>query len=139
MRGDIVLKPNPAEPNEKPNVLNVVKGYIQLLKKDTVGFLTLRDELGANQYAVNLKKIRNAMKQNLFEDIVTDKFGVASCRIVRILLDKGKLDESQVQKLSMLPPRDVRQKLDDLLIAGVVEIQVRLLKRKAEHELVSDP
>lgn len=125
LRGDIVLKPDPVNPNEKPSVISVVNGYFHLLKTDKVGFLSVRDELGANKYAVNLKKIRVAMKQRLFEDIVTDRFGVPSCRIVRILLDKGKLDESQIQKLAMLPPKDVRHKLGELMTAGIIEVQVK--------------
>jgi DNA-directed RNA polymerase III subunit RPC3 len=124
LRGDIVLPPNPSDPTNKPGVAEVVQAYFQLLRNDNAGFLTLRDELGANQYAVNFKKLKHTMKRTLFEGLLTDRFGVASCRIVRILMEKGKLDESRIQKLAMLPPKDVRYKLGMLLTAGIVEIQV---------------
>lgn len=125
MRGDIVLPPNPGDPKKKPSVAEIVQAYFQLLRSDTAGFLTQRDELGANQYAVNFKKLNHTMKWNVFEGLLTDRFGVACCRIVRILLDKGKLDESRIQKLAMLPPKDVRHMLGTLLTAGIVEIQVK--------------
>jgi hypothetical protein len=118
------LPPYPGDPKKKPGVAEIVQAYFQLLRGDNAGFLALRDEFGANQYAVNFKKLKHTMKRNLFEGLLTDRFGMASCRIVRILLDKGKLDESRIQKLAMLPPKDVRYKLGILVAAGIVEIQV---------------
>ncbi|KAI8051045.1 uncharacterized protein B0P05DRAFT_562718 [Gilbertella persicaria] len=115
-RGDLVL---PGQPS--PPVIQVVEGYFQLLRSG--GFLALRDELGANQYAVNFKRLRYLMKRHILEGCITDRFGVACCRIVRILLDKGKLDESQIQKLSMLPLKDVRHKLGILITHNLIEIQ----------------
>lgn len=122
-RGDIVLPVDPQDPRKKPSVNEVVQGYVDLLRSDPSGFIKLRDEMGAGQYSVNFEKVRHAMKQKLFEGLLADRFGDTSCRIIRILIDKGKLDESQIQKYSMLPPKDVRHKLDILLTAGVVEIQ----------------
>ncbi|KAG2210296.1 hypothetical protein INT47_003281 [Mucor saturninus] len=122
-RGDIVLPTNPMDKKEKPSVNEVVQGYVDLLRTDPSGFIKRRDELGSNQFSVNFARLRQAMKKELLEGLVTDKFGVACCRIVRILNDKGKLDESQIQKYAMLPPKDVRQKLDTLLLSGLVEIQ----------------
>ncbi|KAI8642003.1 hypothetical protein BD408DRAFT_345036 [Parasitella parasitica] len=122
-RNDLVLQQPTAKKHKAPDVIDVVKGYFRLLQTDSAGFLTKRDELGANQYAVNLKRIRHAMKRALLEGLLTERFGVASCRIVRILLDKGKLDEAQIQKLAMLPAVDVKLKLDILLTNGIVEIQ----------------
>lgn len=124
-RGDIVLPTDPSDPQKKPSINEVVQGYVDLLRTSHCGFLKLRDELGANQYAVNFAKLRHVMKRELLDGLVLDKFGLASCRIVRILCDKGKLDESQVQKYSMLPLKDVRHKLSTLLTSGVVEIQVK--------------
>ncbi|CAO3639249.1 unnamed protein product [Mucor hiemalis] len=122
-RGDIVLPLDPQNPRKKPSVNEVVQGYIDLLRVDSSGFIKLRDELGSGQYSVNFEKVRHAMKKKLFEGLLADRYGDSSCRIIRILIDKGKLDESQIQKYSMLPPKDVRHKLDILLTAGVVEIQ----------------
>ncbi|GAA5815324.1 hypothetical protein MFLAVUS_008830 [Mucor flavus] len=122
-RGDILLPADPYNPTKKPSVNQVVQGYVDLLKSDKAGFIKTEDKLGSHQYAVNLAKLRHTMKCELLEGLVNDKFGLACCRIVRILCDKGKLDESQVQKYAMLPLKDVRFKLSTLLTAGIVEIQ----------------
>ncbi|CAO0791294.1 unnamed protein product [Mucor circinelloides] len=128
-RGDLLLDPTPnssSSRNKKkdlPDVGKVVNGYFQLLQLDNAGFLKRRDELGANQYAVNFKRVRHVMKRHLFEGLLKERFGIASCRIVRILLEKGKLEESQIQKLAMLPPKDVRLKLGVLLTQGIVSVQ----------------
>lgn len=102
---------------------DTVRGYITLLKTDSAGFVKSKDERGANQFAVNFEKLRNTMKRKVMEGLVQERYGVATCRIMRILIERGKLDESQVQKLAMLPPKDTREKLALLKTKGFVEIQ----------------
>ncbi|KAI8148741.1 RNA polymerase III subunit RPC82-domain-containing protein [Fennellomyces sp. T-0311] len=122
-KDDIVLQPDPLNPDRKPALQDVVRAYIMLLKTDQAGFIKSKDELGANQFAVNFSKLRDSMRRRVFEGILREKYGVATCRIVRILIEKGKLDESQVQKLAMLPPKEAREKLALLHTKGIVEIQ----------------
>lgn len=94
-----------------------------MLKTDAAGFVKSKDERGANQFAVNFEKLRYTMKRKVMEGLVQERYGVATCRILRILIERGKLDESQVQKLAMLPPKDTREKLALLKTKGFVEIQ----------------
>ncbi|KAL0089313.1 hypothetical protein J3Q64DRAFT_1808606 [Phycomyces blakesleeanus] len=122
-QGDIVLQPDLINPGKKPSVQDIITGYITLLKIDSAGFVRSRDELGSSQYSINFLKLRENMKRKLLEGLVREKMGVATCRILRILIEKGKLDESQVQKLAMLPPKDTREKLALLNLRGFVEIQ----------------
>ncbi|KAI8885246.1 hypothetical protein K501DRAFT_180386 [Backusella circina FSU 941] len=122
-RGDIVLPSDPLEPSKRPSLQDVVKAYIILLKTDPSGFIKSKDDRGANQYAVNFEKLRISMKRRLIEGLVRERYGVATCRILRILIEKGKLDELQVQKLAMLPSKDTREKLALLKTKGFVEIQ----------------
>ncbi|KAG1449141.1 hypothetical protein G6F46_008167 [Rhizopus delemar] len=122
-RGDIVLPKDPLEPNKKPSLQEIVRGYITLLKMDPAGFIKSKDERGANHYAVNFEKLRNTMKRRIIEGLVRERYGVATCRVFKILIEKGKLDESQIQKLAMLPAKDTREKLALLKTKGFVEIQ----------------
>ncbi|KAI8380754.1 hypothetical protein BD560DRAFT_387024 [Blakeslea trispora] len=123
-RGDLVI-----QTDTPPSVLQVIEGYFQLLRIDRI--LVTRDELGAHQYAVNFKRLRQMIQQDILEGLITDRFGQASCRLVRILLDKGKLDEQQLQRLSMLPLKDVRQKLNQLMLHHIVRSQE--IPRSATH------
>ncbi|KAI8373043.1 uncharacterized protein BYT42DRAFT_594851 [Radiomyces spectabilis] len=120
---DIILQPDPLNPGKKPSFQEAVKGYITLLKMDQAGFIKSKDERGANHFSINFAKLRETTKRKLLEALIRERYGVATCRIVRILIEKGKLDESQVQKLGMLPPKDTRDKLGLLLTKGFVEIQ----------------
>ncbi|CAO3612717.1 unnamed protein product [Mucor hiemalis] len=122
-RGDISLPKDPLDAKKSPSLQDTVRGYITLLKVDQAGFVKSKDERGANQYAVNFEKLRGSMKRRVMEGLVREKYGVATCRIMRILIERGKLDESQVQKLAMLPPKDTREKLALLKTKGFVEIQ----------------
>ncbi|KAI7866936.1 RNA polymerase III subunit RPC82-domain-containing protein [Mucor mucedo] len=122
-RKDINLPKDILEPNKPPSLQDTVRGYITLLKTDAAGFVKSKDERGANQYAVNFEKLRYTMKRKVMEGLVQERYGVATCRIMRILIERGKLDESQVQKLAMLPPKDTREKLALLKTKGFVEIQ----------------
>ncbi|KAI8092326.1 RNA polymerase III subunit RPC82-domain-containing protein [Gilbertella persicaria] len=122
-RGDISLPKDPLEPKKGPSLQETVRGYITLLKTDAAGFVKSKDERGANQYAINFEKLRNTMKRKMVEGLVRERYGVATCRIMRILIERGKLDESQVQKLAMLPPKDTREKLALLKTKGFAEIQ----------------
>ncbi|KAI9308579.1 hypothetical protein BJ944DRAFT_156030 [Cunninghamella echinulata] len=124
-QGDIVLQQDilDSHSNRKPSTQETLRGYINLLKLDQSGFLKTRDDLGSNQYSINLYKLRLSMKRKILETLLRERLGVATCRIVRILIEKGKLDESQVQKLAMLPPKDTREKLALLHLHGFVEIQ----------------
>ncbi|KAI9252078.1 hypothetical protein EDC94DRAFT_526244 [Helicostylum pulchrum] len=122
-RKDINLPKDIIEPNKPPSLQDTVRGYITLLKTDSAGFVKSKDERGANQYCINFAKLRNTMKRRVMEGLVQERYGVATCRILRILIERGKLDESQVQKLAMLPPKDTREKLALLKTKGFVEIQ----------------
>ncbi|KAI8645635.1 RNA polymerase III subunit RPC82-domain-containing protein [Parasitella parasitica] len=122
-RGDISLPKDLLDPKKGPSLQETVRGYIILLKTDTAGFVKSKDERGASQYAVDFAKLRNTMKRRVVEGLIRERYGVATCRILRILIERGKLDESQVQKLAMLPPKDTREKLALLKTKGFVEIQ----------------
>ncbi|KAI8367764.1 RNA polymerase III subunit RPC82-domain-containing protein [Blakeslea trispora] len=122
-RGDISLPKDPLEPKKGPSLQEIVRGYITLLKTDAAGFVKAKDERGANQFSVNFEKLRFTMKRKMIEGLVRERYGVATCRIMRILIERGKLDESQVQKLAMLPPKDTREKLALLKTKGFCEIQ----------------
>lgn len=67
----------------------------------------------------------------LLEAFVKNRFGQPSLRVFRILLAKKMVEERQIAKLSMLPGKEVRERLYQLLRHGLVQMQE--VPRSADH------
>ncbi|RGB37142.1 hypothetical protein C1646_757305 [Rhizophagus diaphanus] len=59
----------------------------------------------------------------IFKDVIMEKYGFKGVRIVRLLYEKGKLDEKAIVNLTLMNPLEVRQKLTELMSGGFVQIQ----------------
>ncbi|RKO85277.1 RNA polymerase III subunit RPC82-domain-containing protein [Blyttiomyces helicus] len=93
--------------------------YLETMAQRHYSILT-----GAGQkFAVNIEASTAQIQQRLVEAIVETKFPGSLRRIWRLLTMKGKLDEKQVSKMALMPPKDVRKGLSDLHAAGLVFIQ----------------
>jgi hypothetical protein len=62
---------------------------------------------------------------------VQEKFDVNAARVVRLLLERGALDEKSISDLIMLPQKDARTAAFSLLASGVVSIQE--VPRRPDH------
>ena len=58
------------------------------------------------------------------EAIVAQRYGLAACRIFRLLLLKKHLDQQQVADMALVPLKDARELLYRLLREGMVCVQV---------------
>ncbi|PKY37270.1 hypothetical protein RhiirA4_390145 [Rhizophagus irregularis] len=65
-------------------------------------------------YIILYNEICESLKKEIFEDVIMEKYGFKGVRIVRLLYEKGKLDEKAVK---------ARQKLTELMSGGFVQIQ----------------
>lgn len=97
--------------------------FIELLAADQVQFLRKDDDRGSGSYLVSFRKIVDAMKLRILDGVVQEKFGSASKRLMRIMIEHGKIDEKQVQKMAMLSAKETREKLAPLAIHGFIELQ----------------
>jgi len=52
-----------------------------------------------------------------------EQYGFKGLRIIRLLYEKGKLDEKAIINLTLMNPLEVRQKLTELMSGGFVQIQ----------------
>jgi DNA-directed RNA polymerase III subunit RPC3 len=71
------------------------------------------------EYADLSLHLRNA---EIFR-IISSRFDKYSVRIVRVLLDKGKVDERDLQEIVLMSAKELRQTLSMLQQAGFVELQ----------------
>ncbi|KAI1302995.1 RNA polymerase III subunit C82 [Mortierella claussenii] len=108
--------------NVKPKHYECFDKYIQVLEDDLMQILK-RDSGRSGHHIVSLKAAARILKRNLIQDIVSSRFGAPYVRIMNMLLEKGKLEEKQISRFSMMPVKDVREKLTTLCTFGVLNLQ----------------
>ncbi|KAG0221086.1 RNA polymerase III subunit C82 [Mortierella sp. GBA43] len=111
--GSSHVRPKPGECLEK---------YMEVLESDLMKILR-RDAGRAGQYIIHLRAASKILKRNLIQDIVSSRFGQPYVRIMNMLLEKGKLEEKQISRFSMMPIKDVREKLTTLCTFGILNLQ----------------
>ncbi|KAG0013398.1 RNA polymerase III subunit C82 [Podila clonocystis] len=106
----------------KPRAGECLDKYIDILEADLMQILK-KDGGRTGQYVINLKTASKIMKKNLIQTVISSRFGSPYVRIMNMLLDKGKLEEKMISKFSMMPVKDVREKLTTLCTFGVLNLQ----------------
>jgi DNA-directed RNA polymerase III subunit RPC3 len=76
-----------------------------------------------SQWKVDFPRLARILIQTEIEDTVTARHERMGTRLIRILHNKGKLDEKQVSNFGMTPPKTIRSTLTGMQEAGFVEIQ----------------
>jgi DNA-directed RNA polymerase III subunit RPC3 len=89
--GDI----DPEAVKKKKRIL-LIKQHLQLLGEDTYGFLRSEGNRGMGEWSVNYKELGKVMRSLELEKIVEERFEGIGTRLLRIIKDRGKLDEKQV-------------------------------------------
>lgn len=110
--------------------LGIIHGDRQLLNEhlgslseDPRRFVTKVGAKGGGEWKVEFNNLSRILIQLEIEIYVTACFGSVASRIVRILYDKGKLDEKKIGDFALLRPRDLRSALTALQAAGIVDVQ----------------
>ena len=101
----------------------LVNEYLNLLAEDPRRFVTKVGTRGGGEWRVEFKSLSRILIQLEIEIYVTACFGSVASRIVRILFDKGKLDEKKIGDYALLRPRDLRSALTALQASGIVDVQ----------------
>lgn len=83
------------------------------------------------QYVVHMQKIVSFLRLETAHAYIRDKYGVASARIVRLLLEKRQLEQKTIGELALLPSNDARRRLYELLREGLVKVQE--VPKRADH------
>ena len=74
-------------------------------------------------YQVNWDHLFEKLQAQIMESIIesTSGLGPYHTRVIRILKSKGYLNETDIQKMCLLPPRDTRAIINQLMKFGYVE------------------
>lgn len=86
---------DPEAVNRKSS-MKLIKQHLMLLGEDSYRFLTSVGNRGMGEWSVNYKELGKTMRSLELEKIVEERFESVGTRLLRIIKDKGKLDEKQV-------------------------------------------
>jgi DNA-directed RNA polymerase III subunit RPC3 len=92
-----------ATTSKKPSSSSLIKNYLGLLafadNPTPVGKAASYVSLGDNKINVEFDTISKRMRRRVLEAVTRERHGDDGVRIVRLLLDVGKMDEKQVSIL----------------------------------------
>lgn len=102
--------------------------YLDLFVDHQLGILAegpfpflYQDEPGS--WFVNKEKMNEFLRDKEIMRLMQETLDGPALRIVRMLMDKGKLDEKSLQELGLLGAKDLRQCLAQLQLKGFLELQ----------------
>ncbi|KIK63714.1 hypothetical protein GYMLUDRAFT_162468 [Collybiopsis luxurians FD-317 M1] len=75
---------------------------------------------GGGKVQVVFDVIARRLRRQILEGITRERHGAIGVRIVRLLMDSGKMDEKQISKIVMMPLKDVRPLLSALASSSLV-------------------
>lgn len=103
--------------------------------KDYLGLLSSADNptpagksgaflsFGGSKVQVEFETISRRLRKRVLESMAQEKHGPEGVRIIRLLLDTGKMDEKQISKVVMMASKDVRPLLAALAQDSLVSTQ----------------
>jgi DNA-directed RNA polymerase III subunit RPC3 len=118
---DHLPKPEAAENRE--NRMLQIKNHLLLLAGDDCGFLRKCGTQGLGQWTVDFEGITQYLQEEEMDTMLLERFGKVGHRLARMMRKLGKLDEKQLPNLALVRQKDVRTKLAEMQMAGVVDIQ----------------
>lgn len=117
---------NGYHPKTMADRIPLVKQHMQILAADPRKLLRWSGTRGGGEYKVDFIRLTRTLIQTEIEDVISARFtrypglGV---KIVRILHNKGKLDDKQAATFAMSLQKDVRLTLTAMHEAGFAEVQ----------------
>jgi DNA-directed RNA polymerase III subunit RPC3 len=103
--------------------MSLIEEHLKLLEEHAKMFCRRVGGGGRGEWRVNFPALTDALIHAEIDSNILDRFGKVHSRIVRLLRDRGRLEEKQVAALSIMRLKDVRAILTELQFVGLVEGQ----------------
>ncbi|KAE8348594.1 DNA-directed RNA polymerase III subunit rpc3 [Aspergillus coremiiformis] len=100
-----------------------VDQHLCLLAQPPYNLTSKRMVSGLITWTVEFRHLARKLRHLELERIIEARYGDVALRVVRVLHDKGKLDEKRLQEISLLPFKDLRQVLATMQTGGFVDLQ----------------
>jgi len=113
--------------SKRPSHMTLLKDYYGILaaadNPTPAGRASSFISLNGSKVQVEFDIIGKRLKRRILEAVVRERHGDDAVRVVRLLLDTGKMDEKQVSKVGMMAPKDVRPLLSVLSAESLISVQ----------------
>lgn len=97
--------------------------HLALLSDHRHQFLTKCGNNERGEWTIDFKRLSDYMIHTELDTMVYREFGSQGRRLYQILREKGKLDESTLEKRALFTKKDMQQKLTEMQRSGFVDIQ----------------
>ncbi|TGZ83086.1 hypothetical protein EX30DRAFT_317054 [Ascodesmis nigricans] len=101
----------------------LLKKHLELLAADTYHFVKFEGKRGNGEWSIDYEELGKKLRGLEIEKIVEERYTSVGTRLLRILKDKGKLEEKQLATISLTAQNTVRA-----LVAGMHEAGILLLQ-----------
>ncbi|KIY67670.1 hypothetical protein CYLTODRAFT_422316 [Cylindrobasidium torrendii FP15055 ss-10] len=110
--------------SKQANRAQCIKEYLGILSNADNPTLTARAaafvSFDSQKVHVEFETVGKRMKRGVLEAVVRERHGTEGVRIIRLLLETGKMDEKQISKVAMMATKDVRPKLSALAGESII-------------------
>ncbi|EME47326.1 hypothetical protein DOTSEDRAFT_69302 [Dothistroma septosporum NZE10] len=103
--------------------LHLIEDHLKLLEEHPKTFCRRVGGGGGGEWKVHFPSLTDNLIQADIDSTVSARYGKVAVRIVRLLRERGRLEEKQVAAFVMMRIKDVRAVLTILQYAGFVESQ----------------
>ena len=107
----------------RSNRMLQIRNHLLLLAADPCSFLSKTGAHGLGEWTVDFEGMTQCLQETEMDIMLLENFGKVGHRLVRMMRKLGKLDEKQLPNLALVKSKDVRTKLAEMQMAGVVDIQ----------------
>jgi DNA-directed RNA polymerase III subunit RPC3 len=114
-------KPDTSEDHEMR--LFHIKRHLQLLAEDSCKFIRKCGSGGSKEWTVDFEPLVEHLQELEMDTILLENFGPSGHRLVRMLRKLGKLEEKALPNLALMKQKDIRTKMAEMQMAGMVDIQ----------------
>ncbi|KAK1761255.1 RNA polymerase III subunit RPC82-domain-containing protein [Echria macrotheca] len=97
-----------------------LRQHLLLLSNSAQGFVR---HCGHDEWTVDFAPLMKVLREAELDSTIERTSGRDGMRLVRILRDKGKLDEKALHSIALMRKPDVQKKMTEMLKAGFVHVQ----------------
>jgi len=108
--------------NIKPAEL-VNKHLDLLMESRTAPFVQKMGNRQGGEWFVPFDRVNEELKQNIFDEIVSQSLGEPASRLIGLIRQRGKLDEKMLGNFALLPTSEIRHQMSALSCYGFADIQ----------------